>query len=174
MVSRTQLGHLLVFHVDDGTLVDFGYSPDNGRISSDGSLLAHLVYRLGCAVPQPSDDLDILCFDIYVSSSDGRTQVQVGDGLRVLLDDYQFAGNGHLIFTNDTGSLFSTATPKACLTATTTRVHGRVARPPPTARPCSSARRPPSRRPSPARCRNAPSSSTPRVRSSFTTTRRTW
>jgi|SRR5476651_220870 hypothetical protein len=80
MVSRTQLGHLLVFHVDDGTVNDFGYSPDNGRISSDRSLLAHLVYRVGCAVPQPSDDLDILCFDIYVSSSDGRTRCRSATG----------------------------------------------------------------------------------------------
>jgi len=48
--------------------------------------------------------------------------VQVGDRLRVLLDDYQFAGNDHLIFTNDTGSLFSTPTdgsaPKILLAPT--------------------------------------------------------
>jgi len=106
-VSRSTHHTLVVAPLGGGKQVDFGPAIDLGVISIDGTRVAFL------RNPAPCTKGEFSCAELFSAPSAGGEAIRIASGIRVamsdnplllvpaaLMDDYLFAGNDTLVFTN--------------------------------------------------------------------------
>jgi hypothetical protein len=115
LLTSDDAGHSFTFHVAGGAPVDLG-STLWAQISADGEHVAYLTNAASCTGAGPVARGALSCADLEVVSSNGGSPVKVASGIRLYVQDgglvgtfdqWMFADDDHLLFSDKTGALFS-------------------------------------------------------------------